>query len=150
MKSELRISISYQDLEKLLGGKDEVSIEIRKSIGQEFAKTYMRSIVTDEAKSAMKSIVAEELKGPRSQYYAALKAEVAEVVQAHIKKDLPDQVVAQIRAQLNYEEQRLKKDVDSRILRLQKQILDELAKLNLDTKIREIVTERLKEILTKA
>lgn len=58
--SDLRISLSYDDLVKLLGGSDEVSIEIRQGIAQSFSDKYIKGLASDQINQLVENAVKAE------------------------------------------------------------------------------------------
>lgn len=71
--SVLKISLSHEDLVRMIGGEETVAVEVRNSIVQEFAKKYLKPLVNDSTLQIARAAMQKD-------FDAAVRTAVAEYI----------------------------------------------------------------------
>lgn len=154
MSEQLKLTLTSQALEKLIGGNEPAAIEVRQGIAAEFAKRYLKGVVEEsvkkeievlknEARSIARKVIQEELAikdwGNATYIYLPSGSGVYQAIAKTVKDELRNVIASLVTEHLK--EVNLEKLVDIRA----KIIVDD----TVNFEIKKIVKEKIQEAMNK-
>lgn len=157
-KSEVKISIGYDDLVKLIGGTDEATIELRKGIAQSFSDHYIKTLVdhtfTDSVARLVKADL-EERYGSVSWRETKIKPELQKLITSALKKIVQDDnfitkiindYKSDIIARVNAEVDNMNQLISDKLAEMNNRA-DQLINTNIDAVVEAEIETRVKKRL---
>lgn len=142
---------SLEALERLIGGDNEIELELRQSVVESFAHKHLKALASDgvmkKAEKAISDAVVSEIfiKSKTYPYETYLNEEYRERISKSVKGQFEVSVKTQINELVKVSE--LMKIIDSRLSIAAEQIENELSSKSLNERLEKMVDARLKSKL---
>ena len=144
---------SLEALERLIGNDNEVEINIRNSIVQEFSKKHLKSLVTstllDSLAEKLKKEVIEEFRDKTQVGMYTLNVELSKEVMANLKKKLTDRVWEQLYNLINeiLQKDKINETIQDALVVAVSRIIRDISDTNLENRLNDMVDKKIKEKL---
>lgn len=147
--AQMKISLGMEDVERMIGGSDEASIEVRNYIVQEFTRRHLRALINDDLMQKTQFLLAkateEEVKKIVGTYdhYASPKVKLNPEIAKHLEEAVKAQALHLITTAVEFQ---WEKTIKPTLAELIQSRIEGLTKRYVDAR----VDERLKQIVKAA